>query len=103
MAIETNFFLRNVNDTVDARLFKLLESHYGRLGLFRRFSDGADTVISSLRNIMEPLKMLHNISLAKQIGFDYVKREREAFGYNYWQSILRLELLNNEDFMIDYE
>ncbi|MCS3732354.1 hypothetical protein FHS10_000276 [Mucilaginibacter dorajii] len=29
-------------------------------------------------------------------------KERIAFGHNYWQYMHKLELINNDDFMIDY-
>lgn len=101
-AIETTFYLQNPNG-VDAELFVLLEAHYNRLKLFKRFADGADTVISSLRNIMEPLRAFHDLDETRLIVLETIRRERLAFGHNYWQSVLKLELINNHDFMIDYE
>jgi hypothetical protein len=101
-AIETEFYLDNRNG-VNADLFELISNHYQRLDLFRRFSDEADSVITSLRNIMDPLKLLGDVAQSKAIVLESITREQNAFGHNYWQSILKLELINSEDFMIDYE
>ena len=50
LAIETNFYLENQHG-IDPDLFELISKPYQRLDLFRRFSDAADSVISSLNNI----------------------------------------------------
>lgn len=101
-AIETTFYLDNRNG-VDIDFFALLQSHYTKLNLFQRFADGADTVISSLRNIMEPLRGFHDVAQTRQIVLESVLKDQIAFGPNYWQSVLKLELLNSDDFMVDYE
>jgi len=101
-AIETHFYLNNQNG-IDATLYTLIENHYLRLNLFKRFNDGADTVISSLRSIMEPLRNFHDLAETKQILLESIRKEQIAFGTNYWQVVLKLELLNSDDFMIEYE
>jgi hypothetical protein len=101
-AIETSFFLDNRNG-IDANLFALINDHYDRLNLFKRYSDGADTIISSLRNIMEPLRAVRNLALTRHVVLESVRKDQITFGTNYWQSVLKLELLNSDDFMIDYE
>jgi len=98
--IEVSFYLQNPG--IDAKLFNLLTEHYNRLGLFRRFSDAADTVITSFRNILEPMKIITDKHTKRAIIAESINREREAFGHNFWQSILKLALFNDEDFMHDY-
>lgn len=102
LAIETEFFVDNRHG-INEELFELISNHYERLNLFNRFADDADSVITSLRNIMEPLKGYHDLAETKAIVLESVQKDQIAFGHNYWQSILKLELLNNDDFMIDYE
>jgi hypothetical protein len=100
--IEVAFTLQNVNG-VDNNLFSLIKEHYTRLDLFRRFEDGADSIITSFKTTLVPLKLLNDPTLARNIAFESIRLERLAFGFNYWQSVLKHELLTNDDFMIDYE
>jgi hypothetical protein len=102
LAVETTYYLDNRNG-IDAGLFSLIQNHYTRLNLFKRFSDGTDTVISSLKNILEPLRDFHDLAESKQIILQSIQKDQIAFGKNYWQSVLKLELLESDDFMIDYE
>ncbi|WP_345947706.1 hypothetical protein ABDD95_12690 [Mucilaginibacter sp. PAMB04274] len=101
-SINTEYYLENRNG-VDPALFALLEEHYRRLNLFQRFADGSDTVISSLRNILEPMHVLGDPALVRQIVEGSVSRDKKAFGHNYWQSVLKMALLDDEDFMIDFQ
>jgi hypothetical protein len=101
-AIETTFRLRNVNDAIDVELFSLLQAHYQCLHLYERFSAGADTVITSLKATLEPLREFTDLPTARALALQFVAKERIAFGTNYWQSILKMELLNSDDFMIDF-
>lgn len=101
LSTEIKFYLDN-RDGIDATLFSLIESHYNRLNLFQRFVDGSDTVITSLRNSLDSLSLTDNPLLAKTIAFNFIRKEQAAHGINYWQSILKLALLEDDDFMIDY-
>lgn len=101
-AIETEFYLDNPNG-INADLFELIQNHYERLDLFRRFSEDADTVITSLKNILEPTRAFNSLAETKTIVTESVRKDQLAFGHNYWQSVLKLELLDSHDFMIDYE
>lgn len=100
--IETTFFLSQPQG-MDDDLFAKIESHYKRLDLLRRFSEGAYSVISSLKTVIEPLRDYHDLPEVQMIVKQSIEKERIAFGYNYWQSILKLELVTNDDFMIDFE
>lgn len=100
--IDVEFRLENVNG-IDPQIFSLIEEHYRRLELCRRFRESSDTPITSLKASLEPMKVLHNPALAKSIALESVRLESLAYGRNFWQSILKHELLNSDDFMIDYE
>lgn len=102
-AIETSFELINAGNLIDAELFALLLAHYQRLDLYRRFSAGADTVITSLKTTLEPLREFADLATARALALQFVAKERIAFGTNYWQSILKKELLNSDDFMVDFQ
>ncbi|TWR24798.1 HNH endonuclease [Mucilaginibacter pallidiroseus] len=101
-SMATAFYLENRNG-VDARLFALLVDHYSKLNLYERFSDEADTVITTFRSVIEPYRENHTLQETRQFVLETIRKEQIAFGQNYWQSVLKLELINNDDFLIDYE
>lgn len=100
--IETEFYLDN-RQGIDADLFTLISNHYTDLHLLERFSEGADDVITSFKNILnsarDNLSLLDTRNLAKSI----LEKDRIAFGFNYWQSVLKNELIDNDDFLIDFD
>lgn len=100
--IETEFYLNNQNG-VDPAFFELISSHYRELHLLERFSEGADDVITSFRHVLEAardkLSLIETKGLAKQI----IEKEKIAFGPNYWQSILKITLIEDDDFLIDFD
>lgn len=101
-SMETEFFLDNRNG-IDNGLFQLLTDHYTKLNLFKRFSDEVDTVISTFRDVIEPFRANHTLQETKDFVIETIRREQAAYGHNYWQSVLKLQLINDDDFLIDYE
>jgi hypothetical protein len=99
---DVRFFLDNPANAIDAEIYQLICNHYGRLNLCKRFADGADTVITSFKNILGPLRMIPDVAQREAIIVAYIDSERSAFGYNHWQTILKLTLFNDPDFMIDF-
>ncbi|SHG01689.1 hypothetical protein [Flavobacterium defluvii] len=94
----TDFTVQNPNN-IDTTLFNIIESHYKSLHLTKRFSDSNDKVIPAFQNSLKPfigkLPLDEIIITAKET----IELNRSFFGYNYWQSILELELLKNSDFL----
>jgi len=70
--------------------------------LYQRFAEGADSVITSLKTVLESLIIIPDVNMRKSIIDESIRRERIAFGHNYWQSVLKLKLVNDPDFMIDF-
>jgi len=101
-SIEVDFYLDNLNG-IDDVLFNRIESHFRALDLLNRFSENADDEISSFRSDLEIERGMLNLDELIQLVEMKVEKERIAFGYNYWKSILKLELINNDEFMIDFE
>lgn len=101
-SIETDFYLNNRNG-INPDVFDLITEHYKRLNLAERFSESADTVITSLKNILEPIRDCLSLEDSRKVILESIIKEKRAFGFNHWQSILKQELVTNDDFMIDYE
>ncbi len=92
------FFVKNTNG-IAAPLYDLIESHYTRLHLCRRFSENIDKVIIPFVNAIKP--NLGTLTLA-EVTTNALETERLnklAFGFNFWESLLKIDLLSNADFI----
>ncbi len=90
------FFLKNIG--VSKPLFRIIETHYKKLNLLERFRENANDVISELRNTMESREGLQ-INDIRSLVLNKEAKNKISFGHNYWRSILRIELVNNKDFI----
>lgn len=96
--VTATFHLQN-NGNISNNLFEIIETHYSRLHLLERFSANIHEVITSLENTITsfmdklPLNEIKNSILEKST------LDKMAFGYNYWKSILEIELVNNAEYM----
>lgn len=97
-AVTAKFKLEN-KTSIDADLFLLIETHYCKMGLFERFIEVSDSIISGflsdLKAFDEPTLSVNSLKIVNK----QIESERNAMGRNYWQSILKLALLDCEDFM----
>lgn len=100
---DVRFFLDNPGGEINGEIYQLLENHYDRLDLCRRFADGADTVITSFKNVLGPLSLIQHPAQREAVINGYLQGEQNAFGFNHWQTILKLALVNDPDFMIDFQ
>jgi len=95
---EVEFYLQN-RYGIDGTLYELLESHYSRLHLCRRFSENLDKVITPFVNTIKPhLKILPLPDIIDN-ALETERLNRLAFGSNFWESILKIDLLANQDFL----
>lgn len=93
--IGTRFYLENRNG-IDPAFFERIESHYARLHLCQRFSENADDVISSLTFTLESNNKKLSQDLTKEVMLDVCASEKDFYGYNYWQTILKETILNDK-------
>ncbi|MCX2584276.1 hypothetical protein [Pedobacter sp. MR22-3] len=100
--INTQFYLNNVN-SINGNLFSMLEDHYDNLELYRRFAEEADGVVSSFKDTIEVHRGNNSLIETRQFIKQILQKEQAAFGFNYWQSIIKLELIDNDDFLIDFD
>lgn len=96
--IEPTFELRNVNN-IDVDFFEILESHYSKLHLPQRFKKESHKVISELTNLISASRTL--LTRVQIIGVILAKiqDDKNAFGSNYYKSILEEALINNQNYM----
>ena len=96
--VTTTFYLQNNGDIVD-EIFKIIENHYNRLHLLERFNASVNEIITSLENTITSFIGKLPMEDIKKAIIEKSNRDRIAFGYNYWKSILEIELMNNVEYM----
>jgi hypothetical protein len=96
--IETTFFVSNSNG-ISAALYSKIYYHYEKLHLCDRFSQNIDKVITPLKNGISSSLQSLTIDEAVDVAIKTSNRNRKAFGFNYWKSLLELELLSSPEFL----
>lgn len=96
--IQCDFEINN-SSAIDSSLYTKISYHYEKLKLCERFSSSLDRVITPFKNsIISNLSVL-TIQESIQVALKSATLNRKAFGFNYWKSIIEIELLNNQDFL----
>lgn len=96
--IDVQFSVSNATG-IDAGLFDKIEYHYKNLLLCERFSENIDKVVTPLKHSIAASLNILTIEEAVDIAKETAARNRVAFGFNYWKSILELELLSSNEFL----
>lgn len=98
--VEPTFYLENRHH-IHPDLFELLENHYTKLHLFRRFKEKSGNIIEELENSLKPYKNSGNLSKTDIISIveDKIAFDKTSFGINYWKSILEYELIHSNSFI----
>jgi len=97
-SFDFNFYLENKSG-IDDELFKRIEYHYKSLKLFDRFGESSDNVISSFYADLKAFQEYPLSEKSKEIVLKQIHSQRLGKGFNYWESILKLALLDDKDFM----
>lgn len=99
--IDFQFYLSNVN-MIDPAIYNRIKSHFKKLYLLDRMRNKAISSLTELRNLIETMLKYLPIDTIKSAVIDNANKEKEAYGYNYWKSVLYVELVNNDLFMIKF-
>ncbi|SIT13307.1 hypothetical protein SAMN05421786_106130 [Chryseobacterium ureilyticum] len=96
------FNLYNPED-IGASLHKTISNHYGRLDLLERMRLKSNEVITE---IIKPIKGYYRFNKDIEEIKKFLREEeieiQEAYGFNYWKSVLRLSLIENTEFWEKY-
>lgn len=95
--IDFSFYLDN-RTGISPVLFEMIEHHYHNLNLFQRFRENSDSVITELQNSITAALQYDNFNRIKKVSLDKLELDKKNFGHNYWEVILQIALLNNQDF-----
>jgi hypothetical protein len=86
-------------DNIEEPLYKIICNHYRRLNLLERMRERSREIITELIRTIKTYYMLNsNIEKVKKAIKDEEQENKEAYGYNYWKSVLRLSLIEYDFF-----
>jgi hypothetical protein len=97
--IDFNYYLKNVGNSINESLFKIIENHYTKLHLFERFKLKSIEYISELESRISAFRKRLTIQEIVSDLTQAIQDEKKAYGYNHWKCILELSLINNDLFM----
>ncbi|RZJ54495.1 MAG: HNH endonuclease [Flavobacterium sp.] len=95
----TTVFRLQYHNTIDPQLWQIIQSHYSRLHLLRRFSGEIDRVIPKLVAQVKANQKHLDFPIIKEAVLDQINDEKLFFGHNFWETILRLALINHPNFL----
>lgn len=98
--INYDFYLDNKNG-ISSDLYELISKHYSNLKLLSRFKMSSESVVSSIKNTLTSLPDNFGYEKTKKFIKEIQDKEMEKNGYNFWKSVLILELIENDDFLND--
>ncbi|WP_339629667.1 hypothetical protein [uncultured Maribacter sp.] len=92
------FTIGNPNG-IDPLLYSVIETHYTRLGLLRRFEMNTNEVITNIEHQI----LVNKGRLPRQDIIDVIiehnNLNRSSLGFNHWKSLLSIELTNCQPYM----
>lgn len=85
---------------INARIYRLIDSHYRNLRLCARFKENSDAVITNVANSIRSGRNLNisKVNMIEQITNTSVANQN-FLGANYWKSVLEISLAHNRTFI----
>ena len=96
--VSAAFYLKN-NGNINEDIFNIIETHYNKLHLLERFSTNINDIVTTLENTINSFITKVSLEEIKDTIIEKCNKDKIAFGYNYWKSILETELVNNVEYM----
>ena len=97
--VNFNFFLKNLESKIGARLFQVICNHYKNLHLLNRMKLMAIEFISELENKIIAFCEQLALNDILKILISSSESNRKAYGYNHWKYILEFSLLTSPVFL----
>ncbi len=95
---DINFSINNPNG-INPQLYSVILSHYTRLKLISRFKLDSDGVVSDLEFRISSLKNRLDQQGVIDSILEFENSKRNSSGYNYWKSLLTIELIKCQPYM----
>ena len=86
-------------EKIDNSTYEIIESHFSRLDLLRRMRERSNEEITNIINTIRGYYNLNSdIDTIKSVITKIEEDNKEAYGYNYWKSVLILSIIEKEEF-----
>ena len=96
--ITLKFSIENRNG-IEQNLFELINNHYTRLHLPKRFRKNSHDIIYELcKEIKKYKDKISKEELLKTIKEDILE-EKKYYGFNYWKAIIKETLINDDNYL----
>ncbi|MGE8553998.1 MAG: HNH endonuclease signature motif containing protein [Chryseobacterium jejuense] len=90
-------------DDIEESLYRTISNHYKRLDLLERMRLKSNEVITEIINpIKGYYRFNHDVEEIKKFLREEEIEFQEAYGFNYWKSVLRLSLIEDTEFWEKY-
>jgi len=96
--LQLTYDVKNINN-IDTELYSLIKTHYTKLNLCKRFEENSDIIVSELENEINEYKEVVSLMDIKSIIGNKCNKDKELLGFNYWKAILKLALINDDEYM----
>ena len=87
---------------INNQLFRIIESHYEKLYLFRRFKSKSNTIVSEMTNSINSSIGRVSKQTFLDMTFDKINSDKLLHGSNHYKLILEETLLNNAYYLSMY-
>ena len=86
-------------EKIDNSTYEIIESHFSRLDLLRRMRERSNEEITNIINTIRGYYNLNSdIDTIKSVITKIEEDNKEAYGYNYWKSVLKLSIIEKDEF-----
>ena len=93
-----SFRLDNSNSLIPPYLFNVIEIHFRNLHLLERYKQASFKIISEFDNTIRGSLTTQSLDNALNSARATIRLNQDAFGYNQFENVLKLELCNGVDF-----
>ncbi|MGL5920995.1 MAG: HNH endonuclease, partial [Bacteroidales bacterium] len=98
--LKVEYRLNNPDNKIDNNLFELICRHYKRYDLIERYNNKAMEYLSEIINEFK-IEEFENENELDRYSSKYLKKcslDQMDYGYNHWRIVLRLGVVNSQDF-----
>jgi len=92
------YFIENKNN-INSDIYNIIKTHYKKLKLCQRFKENSDIVVSELEIEINKYKSDVSLDRIKEIIQDECLEQKKLLGHNYWKAVLKLALINDDNYM----
>ena len=86
-------------ENIDSRTYEIIKSHFSRLDLLKRMGERSNEEITNIINTIKgDYRLNSDISSIKSTITETENENKKAYGYNYWKSVLKLSIIEKDEF-----